>query len=141
MLYTNPLFSLSNFLRVKAIQTLEIGLPPACDRTSTTIVATVSSDGKIRLYDMSSIPVITAEEVTEIEPVAEYDTKGTRLTCITIADSEVTPSKSTNGKRKLDDDEDEDVESEADEIGSGDEDEGDEGQSEEEIEGEEEMED
>ncbi|KAF5361778.1 hypothetical protein D9756_002205 [Leucocoprinus leucothites] len=90
--------------RVKAIQTLRIALPPSCSRTSTTVVTTVCTDGKIRLFDLHSVPA-TSSEVTEIKADAEYDTKGTRLTCVTLADGDVSESKATNGKRKYDEDE------------------------------------
>ncbi|EKM81619.1 hypothetical protein AGABI1DRAFT_69942, partial [Agaricus bisporus var. burnettii JB137-S8] len=105
--------------RVKAIQTLKIALPVDSGRKSTTVVTTVSSDGKIRLYDMNSVPE-TKETVAEIKPVAEYDTKGTRLTCVTIADGDDT--KPLNGKRKHDEDADVDSDGEVDygEIDSGD---------------------
>lgn len=37
----------------------------------------------------------------QISPVAEYDTKGTRLTCVTIADGEALEhASSVSGKRK-----------------------------------------
>jgi protein MAK11 len=85
--------------RVKAIQTLKIALPPASGRPTTTIVASVSSDGKIRVFDLDSIPV-TSAEVIEIKAAAEYDTKGTRLTCVTIADGDVPEHQVSNGKRK-----------------------------------------
>ncbi|KAF9454373.1 WD40 repeat-like protein [Macrolepiota fuliginosa MF-IS2] len=111
--------------RVKAVQTLRIALPPASGRTSTTIVTTVSSDGKIRVYDMYSIPA-AFEKVTEIEPVAEYDTNGTRLTCVTVADGDIASSEPTNGKRKHDkegtDEEDVNGDDDFDGIGSSDED-------------------
>ena len=93
--------------RVKAVQTLEIALPPSSGRTSTTIVTTVCSDGKIRVFDLFSIPV-TSDEVVAIEADAVYDTHGTRLTCVTLADGDIPESKVTNGKRKHDVDEVED---------------------------------
>ncbi|TFK39731.1 WD40-repeat-containing domain protein [Crucibulum laeve] len=83
--------------RVKAVQTLDIALPAASGRTSTTIVCTVSSDGNIHIYDMIAVPV------TKISPVAVYDTKGTRLTCVTLGDGEAESSGATGGKRKHDD--------------------------------------
>jgi len=100
---------------------LEITLPPSCSRTFTTIVATVCTDGKIRVFDLSSIPV-TSDEVLEIEADAIYDTHGTRLTCVTLADGDVPQSKVTNSKRKHDEDEgsnedDDDKEAEEEEEG------------------------
>ncbi|GLB41620.1 putative WD domain, G-beta repeat [Lyophyllum shimeji] len=83
--------------RVKAVQTLAIALPPlpsapsTSQRTSTTIACTVSSDGKIRVYDLAMVPPPTPSgaEKVEILPVAVYDSKGTRLTCVTLADGDM----------------------------------------------------
>ena len=88
--------------RVKAIETLSIALPKSLKstRTSTTIVCTISSDGKIFVYDMASLPEpSSASSKIEITPKAEYDTKGTRLTCVTVAEGDVAAG-SDNGKRK-----------------------------------------
>ncbi|EGN96892.1 hypothetical protein SERLA73DRAFT_185126 [Serpula lacrymans var. lacrymans S7.3] len=90
--------------RVKAVEALAIALPPSENqksaRLSTTIVCTVSSDGKIHVYDLASLPA-HCEEKLEIHPVAEYDTKGTRLTCMTIAEGEPSEiANAVNGKRK-----------------------------------------
>lgn len=62
--------------RVKAVQTLAIALPSG---ETTEVAATVSSDGKIRVFDLGGVE-------GDIECVAEYDTKGTRLTCVSIGD-------------------------------------------------------
>lgn len=75
---------------------------------STIIVCTVSSDGKIHLYDLASLPTDheAGSEALKILPVAEYDTKGTRLTCMTIAEGETLEHDSrVNGKRKREDEE------------------------------------
>ncbi|KAK7031612.1 glycosyltransferase family 39 protein, partial [Favolaschia claudopus] len=108
--------------RVKAIDTLPIALPPSSSRPSTTIVCTISSDGKIRLYDLAMLPATTkpGDTVLEISPVTEYDSKGTRLTCVTLADGdgEATGAGTTvngNGKRKLEDAGGEEEEEEDDE--------------------------
>ncbi|KAF9473417.1 WD40 repeat-like protein [Pholiota conissans] len=127
--------------RVKAIQTLEIALPESSGRKSTTIACTVSSDGFINVYDTASIPEVTNASTTEImkiEPLVNYDTKGTRLTCVTLADDAFENiAAAGDAKRKRDEDDG----SEHDE--SGDEDEAEweregEGEDEEEEEGEEE---
>jgi protein MAK11 len=115
---------------VKALQTLDIALPPSSGRTSTTIVCTVSSDGKIHVYDLDHIPS-RADKVVEIAPVAEYDSKGTRLTCVTLGDGEVLGGVDgqVNGKRKREDDEEAEGGDESvgeDGFGSGWEDEGEE---------------
>jgi protein MAK11 len=106
--------------RVKAIDTLRITLPkPSTSFTSTTpattttIACTVSSDGKIHVYDLAQLRDASNElpsEPQKIEPVASYDTKGTRLTCVTLADGD--SSTAGQGKRKQ-----EDIEHEGDEEG------------------------
>ncbi|CAK5267221.1 unnamed protein product [Mycena citricolor] len=117
--------------RVKTFQTLSVALPSSSPRKSTTIVATASSDGNIHVYDLAALPSAEGKSVAEMSPVARYDTKGTRLTCVTLADGEITQPV-VNGKRKRED---------ADQDGqSGDEEEEDVDEWEEEVEGEEEME-
>lgn len=129
--------------RVKALQTLDIALPPSSGRTSTTIICTVSSDGKIHIYDLAHVPS-HADKLVEIAPVAEYDSKGTRLTCVTVGDGEVLGvDGQVNGKRKREDDEEAEGGAESDEeggFGSGWEDEGEEVDGEEEVEDEEDAE-
>jgi len=92
-------------------------------RRPVVIACTASSDGKIRLFDLASIPEDVRENgegPVQIDPVAEYDTKGTRLTCIAVADGddegegEGQGLKAAVGKRKRDDeDEEEDAGSES----------------------------
>ncbi|KAG1724186.1 WD40-repeat-containing domain protein [Suillus lakei] len=107
--------------RVKAVEILPLALPLRANALlSTIIVCTVSSDGKIHVYDLASLPadLKTGSEVLQISPVAEYDTKGTRLTCVTIADGEALEhAKSVNGKRKWED-EDSEQEDEDEEWGT-----------------------
>ncbi|KAF7371044.1 Glycosyltransferase family 39 protein [Mycena sanguinolenta] len=98
--------------RVKAVATLPIALPAASGRASTTLVCTVSSDGKIHVYDLAALPVQPGTTVLEISPVAEYDSKGTRLTCVTLADGDIEESAAVNGKRKRSADEDDDDDAE-----------------------------
>ncbi|KAF7309443.1 Glycosyltransferase family 39 protein [Mycena indigotica] len=91
--------------RVKAVQTLAIALPSNAPRSSTTIVSTVSSDGKIHVYDLASVPAQSApgQEVPEILPVVVYDTNKTRLTCLALADGTAAIGEDdavVNGKRK-----------------------------------------
>lgn len=56
----------------------------------------MSSDGKIHIYDLYDLPEPETENVLskikEIQPVAVYDTKGTRLTCVTLAEGDVNSS-------------------------------------------------
>ncbi|KAJ7860461.1 WD40-repeat-containing domain protein [Mycena olivaceomarginata] len=101
--------------RVKAIATLPIALPPASGRASTTVVCTASSDGKIHVYDLAALPAQAGSTVLEMTPVAEYDSKGTRLTCVTLADGDVEESGAVNGKRKRAADEEDEEEEDEDE--------------------------
>ncbi|KAJ8586173.1 WD40 repeat-like protein [Rhizopogon salebrosus TDB-379] len=103
--------------RVKAVEILRVALPPSTKANaalSTIIVCTVSSDGKIHIYDLASLPadLVAGSEALQVSPVAEYDTKGTRLTCVTIAEGETPEHDSrVSGKRKRED-EDSDQEDE-----------------------------
>ena len=96
---------------VKAVDMIHIALPAVARRQSTTVVCTISSDGKVRLYDLSALPASSSLEegktMPQLEPVAEYDTKGTRLTCLTLADGDADATAPANGKRKRAEDEDE----------------------------------
>ncbi len=80
---------------------LHIALPSISDspRTSTTIVSTISSDGKVRLFDLASVPENATPEKLQLEALTEYDTKGSRLTCLALADGDVQVSP-VQGKRK-----------------------------------------
>ena len=129
---------------VKAVDTLRIALPtvPNSSRTATTLVSTISSDGKVQLYDLASVPAqSTSKDVQpQNSPVADYDTKGSRLTCLTLADGDVGGPAVANGKRKRDADDDEkDVEDEGSEEWDSQEEE--EGEEEDEEDGEDEDED
>lgn len=71
--------------RVKAVDTLVVSLP---NQTTTTVVATISSDGKARVYDLARVPrPVPGSKVVAIEPVGEYDSNGTRLVCLALVDS------------------------------------------------------
>ncbi|OSD05394.1 WD40 repeat-like protein [Trametes coccinea BRFM310] len=85
--------------RVKAVDCIRVALPDGASRQSTTVVCTISSDGKVRLFDLAALPA-SSESKTELQPVAEYDTKGTRLTCVTLADGDLDAQSVSNGKRK-----------------------------------------
>lgn len=101
---------------MKSLDILQIKLPSITnsDRTHTTILSTISSDGKIRIFDLASIPKLGSKDAkTEITPLTEYDTKGSRLTCCTLAEGEPIIN---NGKRKLDDAEEDGDEEDGDEI-------------------------
>ena len=84
---------------MKAVDTLEVSLP---NQTITTLVATISSDGKARVYDLAQVPKpVPKLKVETIEPVGEYDSNGSRLVCLTLVGSgEVEEGGSAVGKRK-----------------------------------------
>jgi protein MAK11 len=98
------------FYRIKAVQTIAIALPSSSGRTSTIIACTVSSDGNVNLYDIAAIPdqpsTDTPHMTKQIEPLTTYDSKGTRLTCVTLADGDMDINGTVNGKRKRENDHD-----------------------------------
>jgi protein MAK11 len=52
-----------------------------------TFVATVSSDGRVHLYDLDTLLGASASsKQQEVKPIAVYDTKASRLTCVTITE-------------------------------------------------------
>jgi protein MAK11 len=94
-------------------------------------VTTISSDGKILVYDLGSLPSTIPEatsDVLSISPIGEYDTKGSRLICLTLAEGGEEGGGAVTGKRKRGDHEDEYDEYE-DGEGGGDEEEPDRGTS------------
>lgn len=65
-------------------------------------MSTASSDGKIFVYDLAVLPAASEppEEPPTFQPIASYDTKGSRLVCLTMADGEPTKMPSSLlGKR------------------------------------------
>jgi protein MAK11 len=91
---------------VKAIDILRVATGQG---SSKVLLTSVSSDGFIHVYDTSELDKrdTPSEEVQTIEPFARYDTKGTRLTCVTFGEDGPTPSSAVNGqKRKRSGDED-----------------------------------
>ncbi|KAF9045755.1 WD40 repeat-like protein [Hymenopellis radicata] len=96
--------------RVKAVQTLSIALPSPA-RRSTTIACTVSSDGKIHVYDLGDLKK-DSEEFQELQPVAVYDSKGTRLTCVTVADGDAMENAAIGKRKRKDGEESEEEEEE-----------------------------
>ena len=96
--------------RIKAVQTIGVALPSSSGRTSTIIACTVSSDGNVNLYDIAAIPqqpsTDAPQTIKQIEPLTTYDSKGTRLTCVTLADGDMDINGIVNGKRKRENDED-----------------------------------
>ena len=91
---------------VKALDALKIILP-SITRRSTTILSSVSSDGTINVYDLSHLPPRNPSEeidIVELSPVVTYDSKGSRLTCVTLADDNgdnlEQPGQSKGAKRE-----------------------------------------
>ncbi|KAG8879570.1 hypothetical protein FRB98_005650 [Tulasnella sp. 332] len=124
--------------RVKAMDTLQVSLPTSLDASPlvTTYLTTISSDGKIHVYDCADVPPHATSSSSPsaskpssaakaIHPIARYDTKGSRLTCVAFADGEVPLHvNGVAGKRKrvalegvqgADEDEDEDDDDESEE--------------------------
>ncbi|KAF9646488.1 WD40 repeat-like protein [Thelephora ganbajun] len=93
--------------RVKAVDTIEVSLP---NQSTTTVVATISSDGKARVYDLAQVPKpVPGSGVGTIGPVGEYDSNGSRLVCLALVDSDGAEEEgSVVGKRKRDENEEED---------------------------------
>lgn len=84
---------------MKAVDTLNVLLP---NKTATTLVATISSDGKARVYDLARVhKPAPGSKVQAIEPVGEYDSNGSRLVCLALVDS--VEKDDVLGKRKLSD--------------------------------------
>lgn len=86
---------------MKAVDTLKVSLP---NQTATTLVATISSDGKARVYDLAQVPKpVPGSKVETIAPVGEYDSNGSRLVCLALVDSDGVEG-SVVGKRKRSED-------------------------------------
>jgi protein MAK11 len=67
----------------------------------------VSSDGLIRIFDLGDVLRALGAHQTEqpvvVEPVTQYDTKGSRLTCVAMGDGELVADTQQIGKRKRND--------------------------------------
>ncbi|WWC67086.1 uncharacterized protein I206_100993 [Kwoniella pini CBS 10737] len=108
--------------RIKSISTLQFVVPAEDEEERPTILlTTVSSDGLINLYDLfwveNAHEIQGHGEANTRDPDASYDTKGSRLTCVYIADGQDlknknTPPKSSDLTAQLDDDEQESEEDE-----------------------------
>jgi hypothetical protein len=100
--------------RVKAISVLRLQLPEDDSKAVKTLFSTVSSDGKINVYDLSTAFTSPTSDVAvaaadAIQPIASYDTKGSRLVCCTMAESSAghrVVRESAGGDYEVDDDED-----------------------------------
>lgn len=127
---------------------LEVALPASASPSSpssTIVLSTISSDGKVNLYDLARLPPAStaaskgkgkkaatpaATEAKEVEPIASYDTDKTRLTCV-CAIGLVERKKGADGKpvedeessdEGDDDDDEEGDETEDAELSAGEED-------------------
>lgn len=113
---------------------LEVALPTsesASSPSSTIVLTTISSDGKINLYDLARLPSPAAAskgkgkkaaapepaEAKEIEPVASYDTDKTRLTCV-CAIGLVERKKGKDGEEVEESSDEEDGEEDEEEDGT-----------------------
>lgn len=112
--------------RVRAVNIITVALPsstPLAPTSSTTLACTISSDGWLRTFDLAPVLSSKLDSTIELQSIAEYDTKGSRLTCMTLADGELVDDKQQviNGKRKHvdEDDADEDQKDAAGDAWSG----------------------
>lgn len=111
--------------RVKAVDTLSIALPPIegqpNTRTSTILATTISSDGRIRVFDLADVPAgpPSPNEKMQLHALVEYDTKGTRLTCMVMAEGEPAEGEGAGviGKRKRATDSDGEEDDSDDDLG------------------------
>ena len=109
--------------RVKAISVVRV--------LNKQIVISISSDGTIKTFSLASLEnAVAGDQTMQIEALSSYDTKGTRLTCLTAV--AVNDDRSTTAAASVRDEDSDSDASDSDEI-SGDE------QEPEEIEGEEEQ--
>ncbi|KAG9104231.1 hypothetical protein FRC06_004215 [Ceratobasidium sp. 370] len=88
--------------RVKALDLLKVSTAGR-DAHTTTLMSTASSDGNIFVYDLAVMLIsLESSEIPTFQPIASYDTKGSRLVCLTMADGEpVKPSSTVLGKRNV----------------------------------------
>ncbi|KZP28738.1 WD40 repeat-like protein [Athelia psychrophila] len=94
--------------RVKAIDVLTVALPPSPSPSSpktTTLVCTASSDGLVRVFDLADLLADGGDAVKEMQACAEYNSKGTRLTCVTFAEGDVDASAAQAGVKRAREDE------------------------------------
>ncbi|KAK6904938.1 hypothetical protein I203_105757 [Kwoniella mangroviensis CBS 8507] len=79
--------------RIKSLSALPFEVPAEDEEIRPTILlTTVSSDGLINVHDLfwveNSPQFQGVGEDNTIEPIASYNTKGSRLTCVTLADGQ-----------------------------------------------------
>ncbi|WWD22327.1 hypothetical protein CI109_106818 [Kwoniella shandongensis] len=108
--------------RIKSVSALPFYVPSSSgEPRKTVLLSTASSDGLINLYDLSAVPTTegTEGEDKQIEPSASYDTKGSRLTCVFIADGQHLAGNKGGvqaAATTADGDDDEDSEEDEDEV-------------------------
>ncbi|KAE8260727.1 hypothetical protein A4X13_0g177 [Tilletia indica] len=128
--------------RVKAVAVQHVIVPtaasdPTSTSLSTTLLATtISSDGLIRVFDLARLlhirstsssdsKTVAAEAVPELEAIASHDTKGSRLTCLSIAPgggkSAAERALADKGKKRALSDDDEEEEDDDDAADAGEE--------------------
>lgn len=81
---------------IKALDFVDVAQPGLKDR-NITLMSTASSDGNIFVYNLSQIPIgsSTSDDIPVFKPIASYNTKGSRLVCLTMADGSPTITSST----------------------------------------------
>ncbi|CAE6468432.1 unnamed protein product [Rhizoctonia solani] len=86
--------------RVKALDVLQLTNPGSKDQ-KINLMSSASSDGIIFIYDLSQIPrnSNTEDSVPQLKPITSYDTKGSRLVCLTMADGDPPKTPTSLGKR------------------------------------------
>ena len=75
-------------------------------------IVTISSDGKINIYDALRISQDTSPppEPPQFEPITSTDTKGLRLTCLDLAEGELVTNDTPRIKRQVEEEESSDEE-------------------------------
>ncbi|EUC59145.1 MAK11 protein (maintenance of killer toxin-encoding satellite M1 dsRNA), related protein, putative [Rhizoctonia solani AG-3 Rhs1AP] len=86
--------------RVKALDVIQLTSPGSKDQ-KINLMSSASSDGIIFIYDLSQIPLNsnTDDSVPRLKPITSYDTKGSRLVCLTMADGDPPKTLTSLGKR------------------------------------------
>ncbi|ODO01927.1 protein MAK11 [Cryptococcus wingfieldii CBS 7118] len=101
------------------ISSLPFTVPTPSGPRPTVLLSSVSSDGFINLYDLAqTLDKEEDGEENKIEPSAKYDTKGTRLTCVFLADGQEAAKIKKVKEEIVSEDEDESEDEAADFYGS-----------------------
>lgn len=98
--------------RVRSVSVLPVLVPSG---GTSYVATTISSDGLIRVFDLTAIVTATAAgAVVETQCIAQFDTKGTRLTCLTTVGT--LDADTAHHQDPSDDDDDEAIASDDDEA-------------------------